>query len=163
MPLDRILRPDSTTEREQRLERLLSQGFYPITILPKNVQGKIPTQSGPALDPSATSLPKRARGAVDTFDSSSHLTGSVPWGPVHFVVLWKMHVRHASNQGVNRYTDDVPNYVSDWRRQEALLTQYLIAYIKQDPSRETLEVAIRGALRLIDMSKNFTLKLEVKP
>ena len=164
MAIDSILRPDSTPKKEDEIQRLLKKGYFPVHTLPRDTINRIHTVNGPLLPGmvgNPAGLYKVPAGTVDTaaVPVSSFRTGTnqTVWGSVLYVVIWETGTIQA-RAGTRpyllaQYIQDAEKYNGNSKRQQALYTQYVVAYADKHPQKAYIRQAIAGALSALEKER----------
>lgn len=163
MSLNRTLRPESTESRQEWINRLLGKGYHPIDVLPRDVLLRIPWEQGPTLQMRATGLPKIdhrdsvAEQNVTLRVSKPEPMGTCTWGFVVYLVMWDVgRARGLNSYNMGTFAADIARYKKDQQLQRALLVTFLMSGIKAHRDRETMRLAIDGALRLLDQNRRIS-------
>lgn len=150
-----VIRPESTSIREDQTSRLLMRGYYPIPPIPNGVLRNVRLELGPRLVSSA--LPKIPSGTVAEYDVKAiHVcnTGTCYWGPVFYTVLYR--VARTKNSDLTRIPSvaEFIRFKDSPTLQEALLVTYTVRGLSENEDSATLEASIQAALRRLKEEKH---------
>jgi len=159
MSFGSTLRPPSTTTREERINLLLREGYFPLKELPRESILWVPNKTGPALSVQGalSKVPSGTTGCFEVHQKAATGSTTCPWGPAVYVVLWRKRQRQGIG-AMKRFLEDLNRVKQSPEDQLGLLMSFVLVGLQDSPDEFVLRIAIDNSVALLSKKEQESAK-----